>query len=306
MSETTSEVENQELSPDNPEAPITMRQLLEAGVHFGHQTKRWNPKMKPYIFGARNGIHIIDLQHTVRLFNRAFNFIVNTISSGGTLLFVGTKKQAQEVMQQEALRAGQYHVTNRWLGGTLTNFRTVKGSIDRLRTLEKMAEDGTLERLSKKEVLMKMRERDKLEKALGGIKNLTDVPSAIYVIDAKKEHIAISEARKLEIPIIAIADTNADPDVIDYVIPGNDDAIRAIKLFTAKIADACIVGARLGREKAAAQTRDDGSHGGERKQAAPGAPSPRVEMRKNRGGALRGTPAAAATPTSVMLSREEE
>ena len=275
MSETTSEVENQELSPDNPEAPITMRQLLEAGVHFGHQTKRWNPKMKPYIFGARNGIHIIDLQHTVRLFNRAFNFIVNTISSGGTLLFVGTKKQAQEVMQQEALRAGQYHVTNRWLGGTLTNFRTVKGSIDRLRTLEKMAEDGTLERLSKKEVLMKMRERDKLEKALGGIKNLTDVPSAIYVIDAKKEHIAISEARKLEIPIIAIADTNADPDVIDYVIPGNDDAIRAIKLFTAKIADACIVGARLGREKAAAQTRDDGSHGGERKQAAPGAPSPR-------------------------------
>nr|MBP8195907.1 30S ribosomal protein S2 [Deltaproteobacteria bacterium] len=306
MSETTSEVENQELSPDNPEAPITMRQLLEAGVHFGHQTKRWNPKMKPYIFGARNGIHIIDLQHTVRLFNRAFNFIVNTISSGGTLLFVGTKKQAQEVMQQEALRAGQYHVTNRWLGGTLTNFRTVKGSIDRLRALEKMAEDGTLERLSKKEVLMKMRERDKLEKALGGIKNLTDVPSAIYVIDAKKEHIAISEARKLEIPVIAIADTNADPDVIDYVIPGNDDAIRAIKLFTAKIADACIVGARLGREKAAAQTRDDGSHGGERKQAAPGAPSPRVEMRKNRGGALRGTPAAAATPTSVMLSSEEE
>ncbi|MBL9044272.1 MAG: 30S ribosomal protein S2 [Myxococcales bacterium] len=306
MSETTSEVENQELSPDNPEAPITMRQLLEAGVHFGHQTKRWNPKMKPYIFGARNGIHIIDLQHTVRLFNRAFNFIVNTISSGGTLLFVGTKKQAQEVMQQEALRAGQYHVTNRWLGGTLTNFRTVKGSIDRLRALEKMAEDGTLERLSKKEVLMKMRERDKLEKALGGIKNLTDVPSAIYVIDAKKEHIAISEARKLEIPVIAIADTNADPDVIDYVIPGNDDAIRAIKLFTAKIADACIVGARLGREKAAAQTRDDGSHGGERKQAAPGAPSPRVEMRKNRGGAMRGTPAAAATPTSVMLSSEEE
>ena len=288
------------------EPPISMRQLLEAGVHFGHQTKRWNPKMRAYIFGARNGIHIIDLQHTVRLFNRAFNFIVNTISSGGTLLFVGTKKQAQEVMQQEALRAGQYHVTNRWLGGTLTNFRTVKGSIDRLRALEKMAEDGTLERLSKKEVLMKMRERDKLEKALGGIKNLTDVPSAIYVIDAKKEHIAISEARKLEIPVIAIADTNADPDVIDYVIPGNDDAIRAIKLFTAKIADACIVGARLGREKAAAQTRDDGSHGGERKQAAPGAPSPRVEMRKNRGGAMRGTPAAAATPTSVMLSSEEE
>ncbi len=307
MSETQNEVESQDLSPDNPEAPITMRQLLEAGVHFGHQTKRWNPKMKPYIFGARNGIHIIDLQHTVRLFNRAFNFIVNTVSSGGSLLFVGTKKQAQEVMQQEAARAGQYHVTNRWLGGTLTNFRTVKGSIDRLRALEKMAEDGTFERLSKKEVLMKMRERDKLEKALGGIKNLTDVPSAIYVIDAKKEHIAISEARKLEIPVIAIADTNADPDVIDYVIPGNDDAIRAIKLFTAKIADACVVGARVGRERAAAQTREEAPHSGERKPAAagPGAPAPRVEMRKNRGG-LRGTPAAAATPTSVMLSGDEE
>ena len=307
MSENQNEVESQDLSPDNPEAPITMRQLLEAGVHFGHQTKRWNPKMKPYIFGARNGIHIIDLQHTVRLFNRAFNFIVNTVSSGGSLLFVGTKKQAQEVMQQEAARAGQYHVTNRWLGGTLTNFRTVKGSIDRLRALEKMAEDGTFERLSKKEVLMKMRERDKLEKALGGIKNLTDVPSAIYVIDAKKEHIAISEARKLEIPVIAIADTNADPDVIDYVIPGNDDAIRAIKLFTAKIADACVVGARVGRERAAAQTREEAPHAGDRKPAAaaPGAPAPRVEMRKNRGG-LRGTPAAAATPTSVMLSGDEE
>jgi small subunit ribosomal protein S2 len=289
------------------ETPITMRQLLEAGVHFGHQTKRWNPKMKPYIFGSRNGIHIIDLQHTVRLFNRAFNFIVNTVSSGGSLLFVGTKKQAQEVMQQEALRGGQFHVTNRWLGGTLTNFRTVKGSIDRLRALEKMAEDGTFERLSKKEVLMKMRERDKLEKALGGIKNMQGLPSAIYVIDAKKEHIAISEARKLEIPVIAIADTNADPDVIDYVIPGNDDAIRAIKLFTAKIADACVVGARLGRERATAQTREEAPQGGDRKSAAsaPGAPAPRVEMRKNRGG-VRGTPAAAATPTSVMLSSEEE
>ena len=295
------------LQAGGAETPITMRQLLEAGVHFGHQTKRWNPKMKPYIFGSRNGIHIIDLQHTVRLFNRAYNFIVNTIANGGSLLFVGTKKQAQEVIQQEAQRAGQYFVTHRWLGGTLTNFRTVKGSIERLRALEKMAEDGTFDRLGKKEVLTRMREREKLEKALGGIKNLSDVPSAIYVIDAKKEHIAISEARKLEIPVIAIADTNADPDVIDYVIPGNDDAIRAIKLFTGKIADACVVGARLGRERAASHSRDEGGHGGERKQAAaaPGAPAPRVEMRKNRGG-LRGTPAAAATPTSVMLSSEEE
>lgn len=304
MSDTQNET--QENSPDNPESPITMRQLLEAGVHFGHQTKRWNPKMKPYIFGARNGIHIIDLQHTVRLFNRAFSFIVNTVSSGGSLLFVGTKKQAQEVMQQEAARSGQFHVTNRWLGGTLTNFRTVKGSIERLRTLEKMSEDGTFERLAKKEVLMKMRERDKLERALGGIKNMSELPAAVYVIDARKEHIAISEARKLEIPVIAVADTNADPDVIDYVIPGNDDAIRAIKLFTAKIADACVVGARIGRERAASHNRDEAGHGAERK-ATPAAttPAPKVEMRKHRGG-MRQTPAAAATPTSVMLSGDEE
>ena len=298
------------------ETPITMRQLLEAGVHFGHQTKRWNPKMKPYIFGSRNGIHIIDLQHTVRLFNRAYNFIVNTIANGGTLLFVGTKKQAQEVIQQESMRAGQYFVTHRWLGGTLTNFRTVKGSIERLRTLEKMAEDGTFDRLGKKEVLMRMREREKLEKALGGIKNLSDVPSAIYVIDAKKEHIAISEARKLEIPVIAIADTNCDPDVLDYVIPGNDDAIRAIKLFTGKIADACVVGGRIGRERAATQRHEPSDEGrghgqaqapsqaqAERAAAAPG-DGPKVETRRR--GSLRGQPAAAATPHSVTVSGGEE
>jgi small subunit ribosomal protein S2 len=302
------------------ETPITMRQLLEAGVHFGHQTKRWNPKMKPYIFGSRNGIHIIDLQHTVRLFNRAYNFIVNTIAGGGTLLFVGTKKQAQEVIQQEALRAGQYFVTHRWLGGTLTNFRTVKGSIERLRALEKMAEDGTFDRLGKKEVLTRMREREKLEKALGGIKNLSDVPSAIYVIDAKKEHIAISEARKLEIPVIAIADTNCDPDVLDYVIPGNDDAIRAIKLFTGKIADACVVGGRIGRERASTQRHDSGDEGrghghGHGQAAAPGqaqadrpaaAPGdgPKVETRRRPGG--RAQPAAAATPNSVTVTGGEE
>jgi small subunit ribosomal protein S2 len=297
------------------ETPITMRQLLEAGVHFGHQTKRWNPKMKPYIFGSRNGIHIIDLQHTVRLFNRAYNFIVNTIANGGTLLFVGTKKQAQEVIQQESTRGGQYFVTHRWLGGTLTNFRTVKGSIDRLRTLEKMAEDGTFDRLGKKEVLMRMREREKLEQALGGIKNLSDVPSAIYVIDAKKEHIAISEARKLEIPVIAIADTNCDPDVIDYVIPGNDDAIRAIKLFTSKIADACVVGARIGRERAVTGRHDGddrGHQGGHQGQAERGAqaqagdgPGPKVEVARRRG-PFRGQPAAAATPGSVAVSDSEE
>ncbi len=301
---------------EGAEAPITMRQLLEAGVHFGHQTKRWNPKMKPYIFGARNGIHIIDLQHTVRLFNRAYNFIVNTVAAGGSLLFVGTKKQAQEVIQQECARGGQFFVTNRWLGGTLTNFRTVKGSIDRLRSLEKMAEDGTFERLGKKEVLMRMRERDKLEKALGGIKAMTDLPAALYVIDAKKEHIAISEARKLEIPVIAVADTNCDPDVLDYVIPGNDDAIRAIKLFTAKIADACVVGSRLGRERAASHRGDDDrgdhhhghGHGGHAHAHSERAPAPaadgagpKVELARRRGG-LRSVPAAAATPNSVTVA----
>jgi small subunit ribosomal protein S2 len=303
------------LQAGGAETPITMRQLLEAGVHFGHQTKRWNPKMKPYIFGARNGIHIIDLQHTVRLFNRAYNFIVNTVASGGSLLFVGTKKQAQEVIQQEAGRSSMFFVTNRWLGGTLTNFRTVKGSIERLRNLEKMAEDGTFDRLGKKEVLMRVREREKLERALGGIKNMSELPAALYVIDAKKEHIAISEARKLEIPVIAVADTNCDPDVLDYVIPGNDDAIRAIKLFTGKIADACVVGTRLGRERAATQ-RQDGDYG-DHAQAAPAAPAaaeshghadrhgPKVELVRRRGG-LRTTPAAAATPTSVTVARGPE
>jgi small subunit ribosomal protein S2 len=310
------------LQSGGAETPITMRQLLEAGVHFGHQTKRWNPKMKPYIFGARNGIHIIDLQHTVRLFNRAYNFIVNTVASGGSLLFVGTKKQAQEVIQQEAGRSGMFFVTNRWLGGTLTNFRTVKGSIERLRALEKMAEDGTFDRLGKKEVLMRVREREKLERALGGIKNMSELPSALYVIDAKKEHIAISEARKLEIPVIAVADTNCDPDVLDYVIPGNDDAIRAIKLFTAKIADACVVGTRLGRERAATHQKDSGGDYAERAAAAPapaaeaqghghgdrhghGPQGPKVEMVRRRGG-LRSTPAAAATPTSVTVARGPE
>jgi small subunit ribosomal protein S2 len=329
----TTETMQDALAAGGAETPITMRQLLEAGVHFGHQTKRWNPKMKPYIFGARNGIHIIDLQHTVRLFNRAYNFIVNTVAAGGSLLFVGTKKQAQEVIQQEAGRSNMFYVTNRWLGGTLTNFRTVKGSIERLRTLEKMAEDGTFDRLGKKEVLTRVREREKLEKALGGIKNMQELPAALYVIDAKKEHIAISEARKLEIPVIAVADTNCDPDVLDYVIPGNDDAIRAIKLFTGKIADACVVGTRQGRERATSHRQEDygdqggheggegyrerqghghGHHGdrqaqphGDRQAQGPG--GPKVEMvRRRGGGGLRTTPAAAATPTSVTVAPPPE
>ena len=220
--------------------PISMRALLEAGVHFGHNTGRWNPKMKQFIFGARNGIHIIDLQHTVKLFRQAFQAIVDTTSKGDTILFVGTKKQAQDVIVEEATRSNQHYVTQRWLGGTLTNFKTVKGSLERLRGLEKREEDGTLFALTKREQVMIRRDRDKLLKSLGGIKNMGGLPGAMFVIDAKKEHIAISEARKLEIPIVAIADTNCDPDVIDYVIPGNDDAIRAITLFTQIVANSVI------------------------------------------------------------------
>ena len=230
--------------------PISMRALLEAGVHFGHNTGRWNPKMKQYIFGARNGIHIIDLQHTVKLFRQAFQAVVDSTGRGETILFVGTKKQAQDVIVEEATRSGQHYVTQRWLGGTLTNFRTVKGSLERLRSLEKMEEDGTLFALTKREQVMIRRDRDKLMKSLGGIKGLSKLPGMLFVIDPHKEHIAVDEARKLEIPVVAITDTNCDPDQIDFVIPGNDDAIRAIKLFAAKIADAAILGTKVWKETA--------------------------------------------------------
>jgi small subunit ribosomal protein S2 len=221
---------------------ISMKQLLEAGVHFGHQTKRWNPKMKPYIFGARNGIYIIDLQKTVVLARNALRFVSESVGKGGSVLFVGTKKQAQDAIREESTRAGQFSVTNRWLGGTLTNFKTVKQGIDRLKTIEKMAADGTYERLPKKEVAQLEREREKLEKNLGGIKDLSRLPSALFVIDTKKEHIAVHEANRLGIPVVAVVDTNCDPEGIDYVIPGNDDAIRSIRLFTGKVAEACIEG----------------------------------------------------------------
>jgi small subunit ribosomal protein S2 len=221
---------------------ITMKQLLEAGVHFGHQTKRWNPKMKPYIFGARNGIYIIDLQKTVTLARNALRFVSDCASKGGSVLFIGTKKQAQDAIREESVRAGMFSVTNRWLGGTLTNFKTVKQGIDRLKTIEKMRDDGTYERLPKKEVAQLEREREKLEKNLGGVKDLTRLPAALFVIDTKKEHIAVHEANRLGIPVVAVVDTNCDPQGIDYVIPGNDDAIRSIRLFTGKIAEACIEG----------------------------------------------------------------
>lgn len=223
--------------------PVTMKELLETGVHFGHQTNRWNPKMKTYIFCARNGIYIIDLQQTVKMFNDAMEHIRDEVAAGKKVLFVGTKKQAVESVKDEAERAGMFYVNNRWLGGMLTNFSTVRKSIERLKELEVMNEDGTFELLTKKEVLKLEREREKLEKVLGGIKDMGGLPGLLFVVDPKKESIAVTEARKLGIPIVAIVDTNCDPDLIDHVIPGNDDAIRAIKLFCQKVADACIAGA---------------------------------------------------------------
>ena len=228
---------------------INMKELLEAGVHFGHQTRRWNPKMKPYIFGARNGIHIIDLQKTVSLFATVNDFIVNTIAGGYSLLYVGTKKQAHESIVEESERCGMFYVVNRWLGGTLTNFQTIRKSIGRLKELESMKNDGTIHRYTKKEALKMEAELVKLEKALGGIKDMDELPGAVFIVDSKKENIAVKEAKKLGIPVIAIADTNCDPDEIDYIIPGNDDAIRAIRLICSKIADACIEGHNLAEER---------------------------------------------------------
>jgi small subunit ribosomal protein S2 len=223
-------------------ASITMKELLEAGVHFGHQTKRWNPKMKPYIFGARNGIYIIDLQKTVRLFKNAYNFVKESAQAGETVLFVGTKKQAQDAIAEESQRCGMYFVNHRWLGGMLTNFSTVKQSIDRLKRLDTMFNEDSTEGYTKKEILKLSKDREKLEKTLGGIKGLNKVPGMIFVVDPKNEEIAVTEARKLGIPVVGIVDTNCDPDFIDYVIPGNDDAIRAIRLLTGKIADAVLEG----------------------------------------------------------------
>ena len=225
---------------------ISMKQLLEAGVHFGHQTSRWNPKMKPYIFGARNGIHIIDLQQTVAMIRDLEVVVRDLAASGGQVLFVGTKKQAQDAVREEAVRCGMFHVHNRWLGGTLTNFSTIRLSIDRLRKLEEMENDPKIvEALTKKEMLGLKREKDKLEQSLGGIKGMRKLPDAVFVVDPKQEEIAVKEARKLGIPVIAVIDTNCDPDMIDYKVPRNDDAIRAIRLFCAAIADAVLAGKGL-------------------------------------------------------------
>ena len=223
-------------------AAITARELLEAGVHFGHQTRRWNPKMKPYIFGARNGVHIIDINQTARLFNQACKFIEETVAQGNSVLFVGTKKQAQTVIEEHAVRGGQFYVNNRWIGGTLTNFATVKKSLERLSAIETMETDGSFERLTKKEVLKLQRERQRLMKIHAGIKNMRRLPGAVFIVDTKREAIAVSEARKLRIPVIGIVDTNGDPEEVDYPIPANDDALRSILLFTMKIADASVTG----------------------------------------------------------------
>ncbi|HEX6989995.1 MAG TPA: 30S ribosomal protein S2 [Bacillota bacterium] len=223
-------------------AVVSMKQLLEAGVHFGHQTRRWNPKMKPYIFTERNGIYIVDLQKTVRMLEQAYDYVRNLVFQGGKVLFVGTKKQAQETVADEARRCEMYYVNQRWLGGMLTNFSTIRSRIERLLELEQMAESGYFERLPKKEVSRLSRELERLSKYLGGVKGMKELPDAVYVVDPRKEHIAVREARRAGIPIIGIVDTNCDPEEIDFPIPGNDDAIRAVKLITGKIADAILEG----------------------------------------------------------------
>lgn len=233
-------------------AVVSMKQLLEAGVHFGHQTRRWNPKMARYIFTERNGIYIIDLQKTVKKLEEAYNFVKETVAEGGEILFVGTKKQAGDSVKEEAERCGMHYVNARWLGGMMTNFKTIRRRIARLEQLQKMQEDGTFDLLPKKEVTKLMLEIEKLEKFLGGIKNMNKLPAALFIVDPRKERIAVSEARNLGIPIVAIVDTNCDPDEIDYVIPGNDDAIRAVKLIAGTMADA-VLEARQGSETAVSE-----------------------------------------------------
>ena len=238
-------------------AVISMKQLLEAGVHFGHQTRRWNPKMAQYIFTERNGIYIIDLQKTVRKIDEAYMFVRDVALSGKSILFVGTKKQAQESIESEAKRCGMYYVNNRWLGGMLTNFRTIRTRIARLNEIDAMEQRGDFDVLPKKEVIQLLGEREKLEKNLGGIRNMKELPGALFVVDPRKEHIAVTEARILGIPIVGIVDTNCDPDEIDYVIPGNDDAIRAVKLIAGKLADAVLEGRQGEQDNAEEATAEE-------------------------------------------------
>jgi small subunit ribosomal protein S2 len=256
-------------------ANITMKELLEAGVHFGHQTKRWNPKMKEYIFGERNGIYIIDLQKTLKMFKEASKFVQELAAAGKIVLFVGTKRQAQDAIAEEAGRAGSFYVNQRWLGGLLTNWVTVQKSVKRLKELDDMATDGRYELLPKKEVIKLERERKHLQANLAGIKNMTRLPDAIFVIDSNKEQIAVREARKLGIPVVAVVDTNCDPTEVDYVIPGNDDALRAIRLFASKIADSIAEGAQLMSDK---QVAELSAAAGLAQEAADAAAAPQVEV----------------------------
>jgi small subunit ribosomal protein S2 len=282
-------------------ATITMKELLEAGVHFGHQTKRWNPKMKEYIFGERNGIYIIDLQKTLKLFKDASKFVVELCSSGKTILFVGTKRQAQDAVAEEATRAGMPYINQRWLGGLLTNWVTVQKSVKRLQELDEMATDGRYELLTKKEVIKLERERKHLQANLAGIKSMKRLPDALFIVDSNNEAIAVKEARKLGIPVVAVVDTNCDPTVVDYVIPGNDDALRAIRLFTSKIADSASEGVNLLSDKAfqeepAAPAAEEGGE-----VAAEAAPGEEVDLEAALGGGIRKAPAGV-----VALAEEDE
>jgi small subunit ribosomal protein S2 len=289
-------------------AYVTMKELLEAGVHFGHQTRRWNPKMKRYIFGARNGIYIIDLQQTVRLFKKAYDFIVEKVAQGDSVLFVGTKKQARDSIYEEVNRCEMYYVHNRWLGGMLTNFQTIKQGIERLNYLTGIFADGTIDHYTKKEGLGLDKERIKLDNNLGGIRNMDKLPGALFIIDCRNENIAIREAKRLGIPVVAIVDTNCDPDEIDYVIPGNDDAIRAIRLITSRMADACIEGRRRYEERMKAQgdkpveeqvpVEDLTGQAVERSVVSDGTAGPVVEVIRKKG-TVTETPVAAAVEAAT-------
>ncbi|MCF8052839.1 MAG: 30S ribosomal protein S2 [Desulfobacterales bacterium] len=300
---------------------VKMKELLEAGVHFGHQTKRWNPKMKPYIFGARNGIYIIDLQKTVRLFKTAYEFISENVAKGKSVLFVGTKKQARDSIYEEANRCEMFYVHNRWLGGMMTNFQTIKQSIDRLNYLNEIHNDGSIDMFPKKERLKMKKEQIKLDNNLGGIKNMGGLPGAMVVIDPKKEAIAVREARRLNIPIVGVVDTNCDPDEIDYLIPGNDDAIRAIRLLTSRLADACIEGRRRLEEKRQAESdkaakpdveeagKAAGAEPSERKVISDGSQGPVVEIIKRSTGekpAEQAAPAASSEPETNPEEKTQE
>ncbi len=277
-----------------------MKELLEAGVHFGHQTKRWNPKMKQYIYGERNGIYIIDLQKTLRLFKEATQFVTDLTAQGKIILFVGTKRQAQDAIAEEAKRCGMYYVNQRWLGGLLTNFLTIQKSIKRLKELDTTATDGRYEVLPKKEITRLERERTSLEKNLSGIKDMPRLPDAIFVIDSNNEQIAVAEARRLGIPVVAIVDTNCDPDFVDYVIPGNDDALRAIRLFTSKISESAIEGQAAIRDAAAAKQagkKNDNEDGGDDQQSEGGGPRERSPRLPGKGP----VPEAAASEASAAL-----